>query len=443
LGVAIVTVLILALTIGPASIFPLNAGQRIVERPTVTTGAATSEKPRSGETATDTVATDTETQTAKAVASAQTATDTAAAVATEQTTTTGVTTAQQGWQPATARNAQGDSENDNKYATAPQYPDTAVDDDGWPDGDPEIDGRPEGDREDGDQNDPASAAATASASAPASTVSSPASTATQPSTQTTEPATTQTSAQTEALTTTAARAIAPATSTAATEATRSAAINMDANSLKGKIICLDPGHQRKQNSDLELVAPNGSVKKPKVSSGTAGIVTGDMEYALNLAVAIKLKDRLEAQGAKIVMTRTSHDVDISNIERAKIGNDAKADLVIRIHADGSTNRDTKGVTMLIPSSRHVGETIAATSKKAGQAVLDEVIAATGARSRGLSVREDMTGFNWSKVPVILIEMGFMSNADEDRLLATDEYREKMAKGLYNGCVSYFSDKSES
>ena len=53
------------------------------------------------------------------------------------------------------------------------------------------------------------------------------------------------------------------------------------------------------------------------------------------------------------------------------------------------------------------------------------------------MRDDMTGFNWSTVPVILIEMGFMSNAEEDKLLATDDYRNKLAKGLYNGCVSFF------
>ena len=212
----------------------------------------------------------------------------------------------------------------------------------------------------------------------------------------------------------------------------------DANALKGKIICLDPGHQKKQNTGLEPVAPGSKEKKAKVSSGTAGVATGETEYALNLAVALKLKDLLEARGATVIMTRTSHDVDISNIERAEIGNKAKADLAIRIHADGSTNRDIKGISMLIPASKYVGEDIAAISKKAGQIFLDEVISVTGAKNRGLSVREDLTGFNWSSVPVILIEMGFMSNAEEDRLLATDGYRAKLAEGLYNGAERFFS-----
>jgi len=234
-----------------------------------------------------------------------------------------------------------------------------------------------------------------------------------------------------------AAATATETTTAAPTEEAKPKTSIDPSVLKGKIICIDPGHQRKANNDLEQVAPDSSTKKPKVSSGTAGISTGDMEYVLNLAVALKLKALFEAQGAKVVMTRTEHDVNVSNIERAKIGNNAKADLAIRIHADGSNNRDVKGVSMLIPSSKYIGEGLAATSKKAGQAVLNEVISATGAKNRGLSVRDDMTGFNWSTVPVILIEMGFMSNAEEDKLLATDEYRAKMATGLYNGSIVFF------
>jgi len=247
----------------------------------------------------------------------------------------------------------------------------------------------------------------------------------------------QTTAQTSAGTGAQATTTAAAATTPATAVNSSAAL--DADVLNGKIICLDPGHQRRQNNDLEQVAPGSSVKKPKVSSGTAGIATGEFEYVLNLAVALKLRDQLEARGAKVVMTRTEHDVDVSNIERAVIGNDAKADLVIRIHADGSTNRETNGISMLIPSSAHIGNELAATSKAAGQAALDAVIKETGARNRGLSVRDDMTGFNWSKVPVILIEMGFMSNAAEDRLMATDEYRAKLATGLFNGCVAFFTE----
>ena len=264
-------------------------------------------------------------------------------------------------------------------------------------------------------------------------------TAQQTAQQTTSPPTSSTAQSTEQTTGTIAES-----STNESDTTDDAAAALSAASstspIADMIICIDPGHQKKQNSELEPVAPGSSTKKAKVSSGTAGIATGEAEYVLNLAVAMKLKALLEADGATVIMIRTSNEVDISNVERAKIGNDAGADLAIRIHADSSTNRDVKGASMLIPSPAYIGDELAAESKAAGQIIMDSVIAATGAKNRGLVVRDDMTGFNWSTVPVILIEMGFMSNPDEDRQLATDEYRSKMAMGLYNGCVAYFGKR---
>jgi N-acetylmuramoyl-L-alanine amidase len=209
--------------------------------------------------------------------------------------------------------------------------------------------------------------------------------------------------------------------------------------LAGRVIAIDPGHQQKQNSGKEPVAPGSSVTKAKVSSGTAGVSSKTPEYAITLAVGLKLRDLLASAGATVVMTRETNDVDISNAERAKIGNDARADISIRIHADGSENSSVKGISMLAPSAAHVGQTIADASAKAGAAVLGEVIAKTGAKDRGVVSRDDMTGFNWSTVPAILIEMGFMSNADEDSLLNTGAYQDKLAEGMRDGLVKYFMD----
>ena len=79
------------------------------------------------------------------------------------------------------------------------------------------------------------------------------------------------------------------------------------------------------------------------------------------------------------------------------------------------------------------------SKIAGEIVLEEYILATGAKNNGLAVRNDMTGFNWSEVPVILMEVGFMTNPEEDALMETDEYQEKMVKGIINGLERYFDE----
>ncbi len=64
------------------------------------------------------------------------------------------------------------------------------------------------------------------------------------------------------------------------------------------------------------------------------------------------------------------------------------------------------------------------------------MAATGATNRGLMVRSDMTGFNWSDVPVIIPEIGFMTNPAEDRLLATAAYQDKIVQGLTKGILAY-------
>jgi N-acetylmuramoyl-L-alanine amidase len=208
--------------------------------------------------------------------------------------------------------------------------------------------------------------------------------------------------------------------------------------LAGKIVVIDPGHQQNQNSDQEPVAPNSSVKKAKVTSGTAGVTTGTAEYIITLDVGLKLRDLLVSQGATVVMTRDRHDVDVSNVERAKIGNDANADLAVRLHADGSADSSVKGISMLVPSADYVGQALADTSAEAGSLVLSAVISRTGAKNRGVVKRDDMTGFNWSTVPCILIEMGFMSNADEDRLLNSPEYQDKLAHGLYDGIAAFLA-----
>jgi N-acetylmuramoyl-L-alanine amidase len=204
-----------------------------------------------------------------------------------------------------------------------------------------------------------------------------------------------------------------------------------------KIVVIDPGHQAKGDSSLEPIGPGSSQMKAKVSSGTAGVVTGIPESELNLVVGLKLRDTLEASGVKVIMTRTTQDVRISNIERVQIANAADADLFVRVHADGSANSSTHGIHVLYPASiEGWTDDIAAASKRAAQLMQQELIAATGAKDRGIDARSDMTGFNWSDVPAVIPEIGFMTNPDEDRLLATDSYRDKVVEGLARAILSF-------
>ncbi|MEG1416377.1 MAG: N-acetylmuramoyl-L-alanine amidase [Clostridium sp.] len=201
------------------------------------------------------------------------------------------------------------------------------------------------------------------------------------------------------------------------------------------IICIDPGHQEKPMLDKEPVYPGASIKKYKVSPGATGVSTGVHEYELTLQVSLKLRDMLIDRGYNVVMTRETNNVSISNMDRAYIGNNANADLVVRVHADSNPSSSVEGSTILYP----VGEHTAAISDKslvAATIMEKEYAKATGAKSRGLMPRSDMTGFNHSTVPTIIVEMGFMSNPSEDKLMSTPEYQAKIVNGIYGGIEKY-------
>jgi N-acetylmuramoyl-L-alanine amidase len=73
-------------------------------------------------------------------------------------------------------------------------------------------------------------------------------------------------------------------------------------------------------------------------------------------------------------------------------------------------------------------------------VQGDLVRALGFPDRGLQERSDYTGFNWSDVPAILVELGFMTNPTEDRLLATPAYEQRAAVGLCRGTLR-FLDRS--
>ena len=207
------------------------------------------------------------------------------------------------------------------------------------------------------------------------------------------------------------------------------------------IVCLDPGHQTKGNPALEEIAPNSDKKKAKVTKGTRGVVTKKYESELMLEIALKLKTSLESKGYKVIMTRTKNDVDISNKERAIFANDSKADVYIRLHADGSENKNAAGASVLTSSPKNKYTTkVQKESEEFSKILLEEYVKATGAKNRGLIYRDDLTGTNWATVPNTLIELGFMSNAEEDKKLSEKDYQDKIVKGLVNGIDRYLGGK---
>lgn len=203
--------------------------------------------------------------------------------------------------------------------------------------------------------------------------------------------------------------------------------------LYGLKIGIDPGHQGQGNSDREPVAPGSKEMKAKVSSGTSGRSTGIAEYITVLEISLKLRDALEKEGATVYMTRDTHDIDISNKERAEMMNELGVDLALRIHCDGAEDSSANGIGLYVRKTGEKQEE----SEAAANVILDAMVEATGAKKRGVHLRDTYTMNNWSIVPCILVECGFMSNPEEDEKLNDPAYQDLLVEGILSGVASYF------
>ena len=197
---------------------------------------------------------------------------------------------------------------------------------------------------------------------------------------------------------------------------------------KDILICIDPGHQEKGDSNSEPVAPGSYVKKARVSSGATGVATKKPEYILNL------------EASTVIMTRESHDVNISNSERAIFANNNKADMVVRVHADSLNNPGKTGASILIPAKESKYTTAIYEDSQNCANLISSKMKEAGIKVNGVFERGDLTGFNWSQVPVVLVEMGFLSNYTEDQMMSNPEYQTKLMQAISDGLDEYFANK---
>lgn len=195
------------------------------------------------------------------------------------------------------------------------------------------------------------------------------------------------------------------------------------------LICLDPGHGTAPaiGRQREPIGPGSRVTKVKDGGGAPG------EAEVVLAIARRTRTLLLRRGYRVAMTRTGSTYRGGNIERARFCNRRGAALMLRIHADGSSDPSSRGISMLHPAQRRGWtDDIYGPSRRAARAIQRSLVAATGARDLGPVERSDLTGFNWADVPVVLAETGFMTNPAEGRLLRSSAYQWRVARGLVAG-----------
>jgi N-acetylmuramoyl-L-alanine amidase len=205
------------------------------------------------------------------------------------------------------------------------------------------------------------------------------------------------------------------------------------------LVCLDPGHGTlarvgAQREPIGPGSPTLKVKDPGGAPGEAGVV---------LDIALRTRTLLAARGLRVAMTRTRGGYAGGNIERARYCTARDASLMLRIHADGSTNRSLRGVHTLYPALRRGWtDDIYAKSVRAARLVQRAVVHSTGAPDLGLQPRSDLTGFNWAGVPVVLVETGFLSNPAEARQLNSATSRARVARGPAAGAAAFVAGNAD-
>ena len=204
-----------------------------------------------------------------------------------------------------------------------------------------------------------------------------------------------------------------------------------------KTIVIDPGHSSIGNFEKEPIAPDSNKTKYKDVLGATGVFTNIPEHKTTVSIGLLLRDKLIDMGYNVVLTKSEVDKSISNIERAQIGNDNNADLVIRIHADSSNDKNINGASILVPSKNKYTDNISNISMAYGKKIIDIYTEKLSLKNRGCIYRDDMTGFNWSDVPVVILEMGFLSNMEDDKFISNKNNHDNIADAIAIGIDKCF------
>ncbi|MGP3635860.1 N-acetylmuramoyl-L-alanine amidase [Streptomyces sp. 24-1644] len=219
--------------------------------------------------------------------------------------------------------------------------------------------------------------------------------------------------------------------------------------LTGRTVVIDPGHNPRNRDHTREINQQVDIGTGRKECDTTGTATnaGYTEAEFTLDVSHRLRTLLESQGAKVVLT---HDDDRPFgpciDERARTGNEAGADAVVSVHADGSA-AGNRGFHVIVPGRVRGGTAdtakIVEPSRELGTRIAGLFLSTTGSAysnyvgdNTGLDTREDLGGLNLSTVPKVFIECGNMRDPKDAALLTSAEWRQKAARGIADGISGY-------
>ncbi len=184
-----------------------------------------------------------------------------------------------------------------------------------------------------------------------------------------------------------------------------------------RVIVVDPGHGGKD-------------------PGTIGF-SGNYEKEVNLEISKKLKKKLKSNGYKVILTRDS-DEYVDNLLRAKTANKKRARVFISIHCNSMENNSSvDGIQVLYYPNREstIGDL---NNNELAQIMMNSMVNGTGAKDKGIIERKNLIVLNQTKMPAIIIECGFLSNKNEEKLLLTEDYQNKIVDSIIDGLEEYLS-----
>ncbi|MBC9712503.1 N-acetylmuramoyl-L-alanine amidase [Streptomyces sp. TRM66268-LWL] len=219
--------------------------------------------------------------------------------------------------------------------------------------------------------------------------------------------------------------------------------------LAGKVVVIDPGHNPsnfRHPRDIARLVDIGTNKKECDTTGTS-TNSGYTEAEFTLDVSRRIRELLEDQGATVKLTQDRNRAFGPCVdERAEIGNEAEADAVVSVHADGSA-AGNRGFHVILPAAVQAGSAdtraIVGPSRDLGVRIAGRFVSATGmapsnyvGEGTGLDVRRDLGGLNLTKVPKVFVECGNMRDAKDAALLGSASWRQKAAKGIADGVSGF-------